>query len=212
MVWVMAFQDGLTMREYAGEKAPSTMRSLTILLLCASVSIAYSRPGETSGQLQQRFGAPLMLEGTIGTTAGPDEFLFSGHVTSRIHHFGDFEIAAYFYDNRSQREEFKKKEFGKIGKDEIEQIIKGASNGAPWTLESEKEGEAVSEYTKQRILERGLSESDRVYYKSKGLRASFEDDARGGKRFVVETDAFRALRLANKPQAPKSTPPKGKGF
>lgn len=158
----------------------------------------------------------------------------SSHETSRIYHFREFEIIVYFFDNRSQREEFRKpsgevqyfsprfelqrtEKFeagldGRINKAEMEQILKGANNGAAWTLESEQDGGALSESTKQRILEQGMTEFDRACFKSKGLRVSFETDAHGRKHLVVETEAFRALRLANKPEAQKPAPPKGKGF
>ena len=192
---------------------------ILVLLFCATVSIAYSRPGETSGQMQQRFGAPQAEEGSIQRAVSPPEFILSGHMTSRIHRFGEIEIVVYFYDNKSQREEFRKKtgtgfeeRIGKLEKAEIDQILNGANNGAPWTVESDTEGETLGESTKQRILERGLTEFDRACYKSKGLRAWFENDASGRKRLVVETEAFRALRLANKPEAQKTAPPKGKGF
>lgn len=160
----------------------------------------------------------------------------SSHETSRIYHFGEFEIIVYFFDNRSQREEFRKPSGevqyfsprfelqrtekygagtgldGRIVKAEMEQILKGANNGAAWTLESEQDGGTLSESTKQRILEQGMTEFDRACFKSKGLRVSFETDAHGQKHLVVETEAFRALRLANKPEAQKPAPPKGKGF
>ena len=178
--------------------------------------------------------------------------------TSRIYHFGEIEVIVYFFDNRSQREEFRKptgdvnyfsprsdllrtEKFqpqdgieARIKKAEVDQILNGASNQAPWTIVVEEKDAVLAEKKKKFILGHGIEYFNRdsygsremteavlaiaaaagfedfggAYYKFNGIRAWMED----GERVIVETDAFRALRLANKPEVQKSAPPKGKGF
>ncbi len=199
------------------------------LLLLALASVAYSRPGETSGQIQQRFGAPLTEEAPL--VKNPDagkghgrhpNFEHSGVIrpvsappltasmreVSRVYRFGKIQVTVHFFDNQSQREEYKG------GQAEIQKILSAASNGAPWAVELHDKGSTDVESSKERVFQnQGITdETTKGSYKSKGLRAWLEDG-----KLIVETDAFRALRLSEpakkpEPQLGQPIPGKGKGF
>ena len=166
------------------------MRSLFLPLLCVSASIVYSRPGETETQIHQRYGAPLTEDGTVSRSVSAKPFTPSLRETSRIFHFGDLEITVYFYDNRSQREEFRKPtdavsyfsprhdlvkterfkpEGGwdaRIKKAEADQIINGVSNRAPSTVVVDEKDPAIAEKKKKFILEKGIEYFNRDSYGS----------------------------------------------
>ena len=188
------------------------MRSL--LLLCASVSIAYSAPGETSAQIQQRFGAPAVdpADAGLGRPASAERLTTSMRETSRYYGFGKIEIIVYFFDNRSQREEYT----GQFQQEDVTKIFKSASKGAPWTVELNEpvKDPAENERKKKTLTERGLTGHDHAYYKSNGLRAWVENSERG-MRLIVEADAFRTFRISNPANKPEVAPPirgAGKGF
>ncbi len=210
------------------------------LLLCISASAAFARPGETSGQVQERFGEPLTEKVTtdpgkiVGSVQAPaggrrisirddsrkeqityrlvtaNPLTTSMRETSRVHQFGKFKIAVHFFDNRSQREAYKKSG-GRLENDEVEQILSAASNGAPWAVEANEIGAAKG----TAITETAFQNGRRVpgNYKANGLRAWIQ----GADTLIVETDSFRELRLAQpakkpEPQFGQPIPGKGKGF
>lgn len=128
--------------------------------------------------------------------------------TSRIYEWNGISIVVYFFDNRSVREQYVRYELEqnrfrnepwqspfaprvtktkatKLTEEEISSILTAASNGTPW----QKQGD----------------DSQRA----NDLTAWFEYDV----YLIVETDAFRKLRISNPAEkAAKPEPEKGKGF
>ena len=191
------------------------MNITKILLLFASASIAHSRPGETLEQIQERFGEPTMehkntplarLNSVAPVTSSLRE-------TTRVYLFGRINIFVHFLDNRSQREEYD----AALGQAEIEKLLTASSNGAAWSVELQKPDHTKSvadAYSSREMVFQNKLPTFGIY-KSSGLRAWMGQGGHGGSALIVETDAFRALRLsqpAKKPEFGGPIPGKGKGF
>ena len=138
---------------------------------------------------------------------GKPHFTPSMRETTFVYKFGEMGIVVHFFDDRSQREEYSAELHTRGFKPEdIGNILNAASNGAEWIAEFSGKDNA-----EERVYEGGKIHSG--YYKSAGLTAWL---SRSGK-VIVETDAFRELRLAEESKKPQPgigqpIPGKGKGL
>lgn len=206
-----------------------------IAIVLALAAVAHSRPGETSSKIQQRFGEPLKEREPVtkdsgsggikvhlppGTTArhigdaknhepprmryvGKPHFTPSMRETAFVYKLGKMGITVHFFDDRSQREEYA----GGFKSEDVDKILTAASNGEKWEIELNAKDS--TDYTTERVYDfDGKFASG--HYKTVGGRAWI--DPRG--KVIVETDGFRALRLAQeatKPQPGVGQPIPGKG-
>ena len=210
------------------------------ILFCALASVAYSRPGETSTQIQQRFGAPLTKKVSVdpgahkvvgGVSVASGSRIKIGNArqkneeqvvpvvapplsvsmreTSAVYSFGGMKITVRYFDNRSQREEYKKDHSTKgLEAAEVEQILTAASNGAAWDTELHEKDPTDPKSTKETVFQDGKKAYGN--YKTPALRAWME-----GSTLILETKAFRQFWLAQpaaKPEPGKPIPSQGKGF
>ena len=125
---------------------------------------------------------------------------------SFLYKFGKLGIAVHFFNDRSQREEYT----GGLKPEDIDKILTAASNGVEWAVALHEKGSA--DYETERAYNEGKSVPG--HYKANGLRAWID---RSHGKLIVETDAFRELRLAEEAKKPQPgvgqpIPGKGKGI
>lgn len=212
-----------------------------ILLFCAAVSIAHSRPGETSGQIKQRFGEPLTEEvreqaGTSSKTvvtspalsgarkittakgsmaqfriATKPRLTTSMHESSNLYRFGAFGIVVRYFDNQSQREEYTKTK--PPGKSRLEQAeIDGILSAAGNGAVWTVQAHGPDTPAAEAQIQSTLADGKRT----PGIwKANGLRAWLAGGTLIIETDGFRALQIsqpANKPEPGKLAPMQGKGF
>ena len=201
----------------------------SILLLCATAAIAYSRPGETSGQIEKRFGRPLghfQLMGFDEPNERPESappLTSSLRETSRTYRFNAVQITVFYFDNKSQREEYQKLVDGKVERARIvsqmtdsqrelyfKNYIEPVSPLQKDLMTSKLSDEEGAIILKAASNNAPWQKQDDGSLKSNGLKAWSEGD-----RLIVETDAFEKFRPSqpsNKVTPATPIPGQGKGF
>lgn len=126
---------------------------------------------------------------------GKPHFTPSMRETVFVYKHGNMGIVVHFFDDRSQREEYS----GVSKSEDMDKVLAATNNGGEWILELNAKD--ASDYETEHVYDTG-GKYVSGHYKSAGLRA-WKD--RAGK-VIVETDAFRALRLAEEAKKPAPGP------